>query len=80
VERYTADEAAKHFCPPWRNASRYERLRQSITKLWGGYTCVIRQCSACGFAFGDPFIGGDEEFTAFFTSSTAIRRGAGTMT
>ena len=62
VERYTAEDAATHFCPPWRNADRYERLRQSITKLWGGNTCVIRQCSACGFAFGDPFVGGDEEF------------------
>ena len=62
VERYTVEQAAGHFCPPWRNASRYKRLRQSITKLWGGNTCVIRQCSACGFAFGDPYIGGDEEF------------------
>jgi len=62
IERYTAEHAAAHFCPPWRNADRYERLRQSITKLWGGNTCVIRQCSACGFAFGDPFVGGDEEF------------------
>jgi SAM-dependent methyltransferase len=62
LERYTAEQAATHFCPPWRNAERYERLRQSITKLWGGNTCVIRQCGACGFAFGDPFVGGDEEF------------------
>jgi SAM-dependent methyltransferase len=62
VERYTAEQAAGHFCPPWRNANRYERLQQSITKLWGGNTCVIRQCGACGFAFGDPFVGGDEEF------------------
>jgi SAM-dependent methyltransferase len=62
LERYTVEQAATHFCPPWRNANRYDRLRQSITKLWNGNTCVIRQCNACGFAFGDPFVGGDEEF------------------
>ena len=59
---YTAREAATHFCPPWRDESRFERLQQSIRRLWGRESCDIVKCAACGFAFGVPFVGGDEDF------------------
>ncbi len=60
--RYTASEAAAHFCPITRNADRHQRLEASISKLWKGEDCTIQRCRECGFAFGHPFVGGDEEF------------------
>jgi SAM-dependent methyltransferase len=30
--------------------------------LWQGEECSILRCRECGFAFGHPFVGGDEEF------------------
>ncbi|HEY9693361.1 MAG TPA: class I SAM-dependent methyltransferase [Oculatellaceae cyanobacterium] len=59
---YTAAEAAAHFCPSTRNADRNQRLEKCINKLWEGNDCTIHRCSDCGFAFGNPFVGGDEEF------------------
>ncbi len=60
--RYTAGEAAAHFCPPTRNLDRNRRLETAIRKLWKSEICEIYRCKACGFGFGYPFIGGDEEF------------------
>ena len=60
--RYTATQAAAHFCPPTRDASRNARLVACISRLWGQDSCEILRCKACGFAFGNPFVGGDEEF------------------
>jgi SAM-dependent methyltransferase len=59
---YTAGEAAAHFCPVTRNEDRYLRLERAINGLWQGGKCCIYRCSECGFGFGFPFIGGDEEF------------------
>jgi SAM-dependent methyltransferase len=59
---YTAEQAAAHFCPPSRNPDRYRRLLQCIQRLWRGDTSDIRRCETCGFGFGWPFVGGDEEF------------------
>lgn len=59
---YTAEEAAAHFCTPTRNSERNRRLKECILRLWQGSTCVILRCRECGFAFGSPFVGGDEEF------------------
>lgn len=59
---YTASEAAAHFCPIARSPDRHRRLEASIRKLWHGDECVILRCQECGFAFGYPFVGGDEEF------------------
>jgi SAM-dependent methyltransferase len=60
--RYTALEAATHFCPVTRNAERHERLKACINRLWQGNECVILRCPGCEFTFGYPFISGDEEF------------------
>lgn len=60
--RYTAAQAATHFCPITRNQDRYERLLNCIIKLWHGNGCVILRCRECGFSFGYPFVGGNEEF------------------
>jgi 2-polyprenyl-3-methyl-5-hydroxy-6-metoxy-1,4-benzoquinol methylase len=60
--RYTASESAAHFCPRSRNADRNRRLHDCIRRLWGREECFILRCCECGFAFGYPFVGGDEEF------------------
>ena len=64
LHRYTAAQAAAHFCPPERDADRNARLTAAIRRLWQGETCEILRCRECGFAFGNPFVGGDEEFYA----------------
>jgi SAM-dependent methyltransferase len=60
--RHSVEQAAAHFCPPTRDANRNQRLRHCISKLWQGNECAIMRCGQCGFAFGYPFVGGDEEF------------------
>ena len=60
--RYSTSEAAAHFCPVTRSEERYRRLEACIRKLWQGEECVILRCGKCGFAFGHPFVGGDESF------------------
>jgi SAM-dependent methyltransferase len=45
-----------------RDAERNSRLRACIHRLWQGDACVVLRCRECGFAFGHPFVGGDEEF------------------
>jgi len=59
---YTASEAAAHFCPVTRDRDRFLRLERSINSLWHGRECRIYRCRDCGFGFGFPFVGGDEEF------------------
>lgn len=60
--RYTVSQAAAHFCPPSRDAIRYGRLVKCIRRLWEADECVTLRCDNCEFAFGHPFVGGDEEF------------------
>jgi SAM-dependent methyltransferase len=60
--RYTVEHAAAHFCPPTREVDRNRRLVHCISRLWDGDECVVLRCEDCGFAFGQPFVGGDEEF------------------
>jgi SAM-dependent methyltransferase len=60
--RYTASQAAAYFCPPTRDAERYRRFTDCIKRLWQGEECVILRCKSCEFAFGYPWVGGDEEF------------------
>ncbi len=60
--RYSVEQAAAHFCPPTRDVDRNRRLRHCISTLWRGNKCAILSCGRCGFAFGYPFVGGDEEF------------------
>jgi len=60
--RYTVEQAAAHFCPTTRDADRNRRLQNCIRALWQGNECEVVQCNECGFSFGHPFVGGDEEF------------------
>lgn len=60
--RYTAQEAATHFCPMTRDAGRYQKLLRCIRRLWQRDDCFILRCRSCSFTFGHPFVGGDEEF------------------
>src|SRR5437867_9033702 len=60
--RYTVSQAAAHFCPKKRNAERNIRLEACIRRLWQGEECSILRCGECDFAFGYPFVGGDEKF------------------
>src|SRR5258705_1768090 len=60
--RYTVEQAAAHFCPPTRDRDRNRRLQHCIAALWKGLDCEIVRCAQCGFSFGHPFVGGNEEF------------------
>jgi SAM-dependent methyltransferase len=62
VYHYTIEQAAAHFCPPTRNLQRNQRLQDCIGGLWEGKDCLILRCDRCGFGFGHPFVGGDENF------------------
>jgi len=55
-------QAAAHFCPIARDFDRHRRMRASINKLWGMTNAEVYVCSECGFGFGWPYVGGDEEF------------------
>jgi SAM-dependent methyltransferase len=55
-------QAAAHFCPIARDFDRHSRMRASIKKLWGATTAEVYLCPECGFGFGWPYVGGDEEF------------------
>lgn len=59
---YNSVQAASHFCTADRNPDRNARLRACIERLWGGGPCYFLRCSQCGFGYGFPFVGGDEEF------------------
>ena len=37
-------------------------MANAIRRLWDGDHAEVRRCQACGFGFGSPFVGGDEEF------------------
>lgn len=39
--RYTASEAAAHFCPTTRSADRHRRIEASIRKLQGGTFAMV---------------------------------------
>lgn len=60
--RYSIEQATNHFCSATRNLERHERLKKVIHRLWKGDECIILQCPKCSFAFGYPFVGGDDEF------------------
>jgi len=59
---YSIEDAAAHFCTETRDAARNARLRNCIARLWKEHTCHFRRCDLCGFGYGYPFVGGDEEF------------------
>jgi SAM-dependent methyltransferase len=62
MSRYTAQQAANHFCPPTRDADRNARFYKCIVRLWGGERGEVYRCSNCEFGFAWPHVGGDEEF------------------
>jgi SAM-dependent methyltransferase len=62
TSRYTAQNAATHFCPSYQDPERHQRLVSCITHLWQGEVCEVYHCPDCGFGFGHPFVGGDEAF------------------
>jgi SAM-dependent methyltransferase len=62
INTYTALQAAAHFCPSTRDADRNNRLLKCIERLWKGKESSFLQCTHCGFGFGYPYVGGDEEF------------------
>lgn len=59
---YTVERAALHFCPPWRDRDRHERFLRCIGAVWPEGRTRILRCRRCGFSFGDPFVGGSEDF------------------
>ncbi len=59
---YTAERAALHFCPPWRDKDRNARLLRCLRAAWPADKVDILHCDHCGFSFGSPFAGGSGEF------------------
>jgi SAM-dependent methyltransferase len=57
---YSAAVAAGHLCPVRRSAERHALLRDAIDRLWEGADATMYLCSACGFGFARPHVGGDE--------------------
>lgn len=57
-----AAEAAQHFVLEELDACRHRALAQHIRSLWGGDSCSLMRCAACGCRFAVPFVGGDETF------------------
>ena len=43
-------------------SERYDRLRTSARRLWGGDSCFVVQCLSCGMHYADPFVAGDQTF------------------
>jgi 2-polyprenyl-3-methyl-5-hydroxy-6-metoxy-1,4-benzoquinol methylase len=37
---------------------------ECIRRLWEADECIVLRCGECGFGFGVPFVGGDEQFYA----------------
>jgi hypothetical protein len=62
LARYGVRQAATHFCPATRNLDRHQRLLACIRRLWSGDECIVLRCQNCGFSFGFPHVGGDEQF------------------
>jgi SAM-dependent methyltransferase len=71
---YSSAAAASHFCPVSRGKDRHDELRRCISRLWHGDSCRILRCDHCGFAFGYPFVGGDEEFYRLLHASGGYPR------
>ena len=59
---YSAEQAASHFCPPWRSEDRHRRLLTTVRRLWGDDRSTVHVCEACGFGFGWPYVGGDDAY------------------
>ena len=61
---YTAEQAAAHWVPAIRDPERHDRLVRCIQRLWKQDTTEIFFCPSpgCGYGFGWPLVGGDEEF------------------
>jgi 2-polyprenyl-3-methyl-5-hydroxy-6-metoxy-1,4-benzoquinol methylase len=72
--RFRVEQAAAHFCPPTRSFERYQRLVACIRRLWDGDTAEVYICPSCGFGFGHPYKGGDEEFYSVMADETRYPR------
>lgn len=60
--RYSVEEAATYFCPPSRDSGRHLLLKEAIGELWPeGYVRIL-ECTACGFGFAVPHLGGSSAF------------------
>ena len=62
INEYNYLLASRYFCPESRDRDRNQRFANAIRRLWKQDTGYFLRCKACGFGFGYPFIGGDEEF------------------
>lgn len=62
INEYNYVQTSKYFCPVSRDKERNERYANAIRRLWKQDVGYFLRCNACGFGFGYPFIGGDDEF------------------
>lgn len=66
LHTFGSDEVAQHYALKESDPERYERFRREIERLWGGATCRVLRCRACGFIHADPFVPGDGPFYSLF--------------
>ena len=62
INEYYYAQTSKYFCPETRDESRNERYANAVKRLWKQDIGYFLRCKACGFGFGNPFIGGDDKF------------------
>lgn len=62
INEYHYSQAATYFCPATRDPDRHNRLAEAIKRLWKQEKGYFLRCTACGFGFGFPFVGGDDTF------------------
>jgi 2-polyprenyl-3-methyl-5-hydroxy-6-metoxy-1,4-benzoquinol methylase len=62
INEYHYIQASKYFCPESRDKNRNKRFANAIRRLWKQDVGYFLRCKACGFGFGYPFIGGDDNF------------------
>ena len=79
INEYNYVQASKYFCPVSRDKERNERYANAIRRLWKQDVGYFLRCNACGFGFGYPFIGGDDEFYKIVHEQSDILLTAGNM-
>lgn len=60
--RVGSEQAAQHYVRRDVAPERHDALRGHIEGLWGGGSCNVLRCDACGFGFAHPYVAGDARF------------------
>ena len=70
IRRHSSERAATEYILPQVEKERHAKLKAHLEHLWSGDHCLVRRCSSCGFAWAEPYVGGDQMFYALATPDT----------